>query len=585
MRIDARVLFGLSALVFVGACEVGSEETTKSSEAIGVACGADFPAPGPTTVDTPIGLAIEIDGGVATPLRVRKGQRFYMNQIDLRVAIDAAVDEGVKGLSQAGDFASLDWRDVALADESPEDLPNADGTFVRRRFYRGARWMERPSFLVIEQIDAAGHDTAFPVVVSAGSGTRRTPLDGFFVRRMRAIQWGNDCTTPTDCSQATHFSEEALVELRDATSAGPSLKMRPSTTALRVSWTAKPGAHWDVPVEQVASPNWDYGFDMDIAALTPPAADGTYAPGQSVTFQFTLKDGSGKRLHAPGTMPSYADVISGVEPSGIQYWRGPLEKFTTYYRRKHKERQLLLAVMGPRQDDKPIYQVVDLLQRMDFSTGIITSATPAGDGIFAAATGIPSFLAVLSGPAAWSLPSTDTWTFTIPPDAEPGTYTVVLKGRRAYLGEDIPRARELRIQVGTSTPTEASLGTGHCEGCHQGGGDLKRVLHGFDDRAACTACHAPLTFEREGPVFVRAHFIHSRSKRVDADLSECKTCHLTVDSIQRTSKAACLSCHKSYPASHVASFGPVTNMYVGGGDESFQSCTTTCHQNHPGSGL
>lgn len=559
----------------------GSESLSTAEEALGPA----FPAPGPTTTDTPIGLAFEIENGVGAPLEVRKGQRFYINQIDMRASLETSVDEGVSGLDASGDFAGLDWRGTALADQSFVDQQNADGTWTRRKFYRSARWIDGPSFFVVEQVDAAGHDTAFPILVGTGLEKQRTPLDNFFVRRLRAIQWTYDCPTSTSCAGATHFGEEALVELRNAQFPGPSFKMRPDTTALRVTWTANPTKHYAIPVHQVESPAWDYGFDIDLAAVTPPAADGTYAPGQSISFQFTLKDGSGKRLHDPGTMPSYQDFLAGNIPSGIQYYRGPLEPFATYYRRKHREKQLLLAVMGPRQDDKPIYEVVDILQKIDFATGIITSGTPAANGIYAAATGIPSFLVVFAGPPLWSLPSTDTWTFTIPPDAVPGTYSVVLKGRRAYLGEDVPRAKVLKIQVGTTQPTNATLDTGHCNDCHQGGSALSRVNHGLDDRAACTACHAPLTFEREGPIFVRTHFIHSRSKRFGADPSECSTCHLDQAGIQRTSKAACLSCHKSYPDSHVQQYGPIVDMYVGGGDESFQQCSTTCHTTHPNSGL
>ncbi len=37
----------------------------------------------------------------------------------------------------------------------------------------------------------------------------------------------------------------------------------------------------------------------------------------------------------------------------------------------------------------------------------------------------------------------------------------------------------------------------------------------------------------------------------------------------RTSKSACLSCHKSYPESHVQAYGALFDMYVAGGDESF----------------
>ena len=42
----------------------------------------------------------------------------------------------------------------------------------------------------------------------------RTNNDSFFTRRLRAIQWTNNCASATDCSTATSFMEEALVELR-----------------------------------------------------------------------------------------------------------------------------------------------------------------------------------------------------------------------------------------------------------------------------------------------------------------------------------------------------------------------------------
>ena len=82
---------------------------------------------------------------------------------------------------------------------------------------------------------------------------------------------------------------------------------------------------------------------------------------------------------------------------------------------------------------------------------------------------------------------------------------------------------------------------------------------------------------------VRTHFIHARSHRVGAPRAACETCHLTRASIQPPSKAACLSCHRSYPRDHVRRFGAVTSIYVGGGGESFQACTSSCHAAHPGS--
>ncbi len=187
---------------------------------------------------------------------------------------------------------------------------------------------------------------------------------------------------------------------------------------------------------------------------------------------------------------------------------------------------------------------------------------------------------------AWSRPVSDRWTYHLPDNAEAGTYLVTLKGRRTYLGEDVPFTTTIQIQVGTSVPTMAQTSTtGGCNQCHTGNASLKSLLHANDNRAACAGCHAPLEPELEGPIYVRVHYLHSRSSRYPAAKSQCSTCHIGPQSIQRTSKSACLSCHTSYPATHVAKFGPIISSYVGGGTESFQQCSTGCHQVHPMSGL
>src|SRR5262249_25509788 len=84
-----------------------------------------------------------------------------------RASRGAGVDEGVAGLAASGDFASLAWQGVLLADESAEDAPSFDGTFTNRRFYRDALWMKRKSSFTIAQVDANGQATAPPAVVDA----------------------------------------------------------------------------------------------------------------------------------------------------------------------------------------------------------------------------------------------------------------------------------------------------------------------------------------------------------------------------------------------------------------------------------
>ncbi|HEU4405620.1 MAG TPA: hypothetical protein VFS43_10050 [Polyangiaceae bacterium] len=536
-----------------------------------------------------MGLSLEIENGKGALLRVKAGQTFFVNQIDIRAAVGAMVDEEVSGLDAAGDFAALDWAGVALADEDFPVLPNPDGTFTRRRFFRDATWMTDRSDLVVQPVDAQGAPTGPGVTLDVGTDGKLRLEDDFFVRRMRAIQWTNDCRAPRDCAGARSYLEEALIELRNTRHPEKTFTITAATAALRVSWTERPGA-WTVPVEAVVNPPYAYGFGIDVEALTPPGPSGAYAPGTAVAFRATLRDGAGNRLHPEGSLPSYSEVMFGPNHAGIQYHRAFFDPAAVYYRRKHRERTMVAQIIGPAQNIQPIRSIVELSTFLVPGDGPQTIGTQERDGVFAQAVFFPRADDLFGGAfdpthAGWGEPVSDQWTYAIPPDAQPGTYLVTLKGSRSYLGEDTHVSRTIKIQVGTPQATAAQLDTGGCGSCHNGGGELSKVLHANDDRATCSTCHAPIGFEYEGPVAVRTHFIHSRSNRFDAPLTQCSSCHQTADSIARTSKAACLSCHKAYPADHVQNYGPVESMYVGGGRESFSACGEGCHATHPGSGL
>ncbi|RJS23981.1 cytochrome C [Corallococcus sp. H22C18031201] len=582
-------------MVACGGQEADGEPASLESQGQALAADDSDLARRPTQAAA-VPLALEVNNGQGVPLKVRAGQAFYVNQLDIRASINAFKDEGVNGLRRDGDFTGVGWMGVQQADQEFVLLSNADGTYTRRRFFRGAAWMDLPSFFIVEPVDARGFLTGLPIVLNAGTEhERRTNQDDFFIRRFRAIQWTRDCVSTESCAGAKVFEEEALVELRNAYehSKAQTLTFRADTRGVRLRWSLRPAAPWFIPVEQVKNPEFAYGFGIDIQALTPPGANGTYAPGSDITFQLTLRDGAGKRLHPKGSLPTYNEVVPPGAPgnaAGIQYYSAFFDPTTTYYRRKHRERMMMTQLIGPAQDIQPIRTIIDLEAFLDDSADVQTVATPERDGVYGQFMTFPPANKLFGGAffpneGRWDAPVSDTWTYHLPANARPGTYLVSAKARRVYLGEDRPASRTIEIQVGSPVHTEAKLTTGPCNSCHSQGGQLAEVLHGNDNRAACAACHAPLGFELEGPIVVRTHFIHSRSNRFDAPLQKCSSCHLTQDSTQRTSKAACLSCHKSYPDSHVAKFGPIESMYVGGGRESFQQCTGACHKTHPGSGF
>lgn len=528
-----------------------------------------------------VGLALEVNDGVGAPLTLRAGQRFYINQIDIRTEnLGVTADQGVASLDLIGDFANLDWRGVSLRDTSFAGQ-NMDGTFTRRRFYRDAPWMERSSQILLWQVDSNGRLLDLPAIVNIGRDDRGAIWDDFFVRRLRAIQWTYDCGGPQNCDGAQNFSEEALLEVRHSRHPERTFKIHPRASAFKLMWTLQGGRSYTIPVTQQAAPTYAYGFQMDVKPITPPRSNGTYAPGTNLEFQITLRDGEGKRLHPEGSLPTFNQVMFGTATAetGITYWNGFAERVVTYYRRKHKERMFASMIIGPAQDVKPIRSYLEL---EDFVGGpVFETSNYDTEGVFSRARGFPAFNEIFTN--QWDIPQSDRFTFQLPNDARSGTYYITTKARRVYQGEDTPVTSQVKIQVGSPTPTQSPSTVGNCASCHKNGGELSNIAHANTNLATCNPCHAPLFNEADNPVYVRLHFIHSRSDRFDAPLKQCNLCHLDRASIQRTSKSACLSCHKSYPASHVAQFGPITDSYVGGGRESFQQCSQTCHTNHPGS--
>lgn len=552
------------------------------------ACHSDLEPVAHTTCATPVGLAVEVDNGVGVALPLKRGQTFYLNQIDLRASTTTTVDEGVSGLRTRGAFADLAWGGIAGEEQEFVALANVDGTFTRRRFYRGAAWMNVKSRFVLEQVDVHGHTVGGSVAVDSGVEYERRATDSFFNRRFRAIQWTRDCRTNTDCTGSVAFEEEALVELRNALHPEQTFTLDARTVALRLHWSLRPGRPYTIPVLQIATPPFDYGFSIEVEAVTPARADGTYAPGTDITFQITLEDGSGRRLHPPGSLPSYNDVVFGPNEAGIQYYRAFFDPTATYWRRKHRERMLMAELIGPAQDVRPIRTIFDLDNFL--TADVQVTGTLARDGVFAELHTFPTARDLFGGAfdpthAAWAVPVPDMWTHHLPADAPSGTYYLSVKGRRTYMGQDIPYSRTLEIQVGSPEHTRPNLDTGPCASCHRGPSALDKVNHANANRGTCAGCHVPLGIELEGPIYVRTHFLHARSHRFDAPLDRCASCHLTPESIQRTSKSACLSCHTSYPQSHIAAFGPIQSIYVGGGRESFEQCTSRCHRTHPSSRL
>ncbi|MET0404722.1 MAG: cytochrome C, partial [Cystobacter sp.] len=482
-----------------------------------LAASVTFPEPGRVSAADedelarkPVPLALELgyEGlppATLPPLRVKAGQTFFINQIDLREVKASANKPGTQGLTEGWKgFAGLDWAGVAQVDAESVLLANGEGTFTRRHFFRGARWMEQASTFTVQPMDERERPTGAPMRLNIGRGDRHLDTDDFFVRRLRAVRTLGDCAGPRDCASAKKVSDEVLVELRNARTGALPFTLPANARALRITWTMlPPGAFFTLPLQQEERPAYAYGASVDIKVLTPPRFNGTYASGTKITFQLTVRDGTGKRLHPEGRLPTYNEFASGQVDSGLQYYRAFAEPTTTYYLRKHRERMMMTQIIGPLQKVQPIRSILSM---EDFLLNDVqTPGTLERDGVFSQVQTIPSGPKLFGGAfdpahAGWDAPVSDTWTYTLPRNAAPGTYLVTVKGRRVYMGEDIPFSHNISIQVDTPRPSEAQLTTGPCTSCHTEGGELSKVLHANDNRAACNGCHAPLGFELEGPI-------------------------------------------------------------------------------------
>jgi hypothetical protein len=508
---------GLSSLGVAGClASVAEEEPTARVEQL-------------VTLQQPsAGLSLLFSNGAApAKLIIGNGQRF-VQEIDLVESVSSATDQGITPLLDGSRTAALNWSGVEQVEEIW--VPAFDGTFTRERYFRGARWMEQPSTFRLRALDQNGDPIGTPWVVRAGRDNRLGPANDAFVRRFVARQSAFGCASVGDCTGASGFTAQALVQLRDALEPAEDAHPIPAATReLRLVWNRLPEQEYVVQVERETAEqaDFDYGFAVAIEPASTPANGVFFEPGETASFRMVFRDGQGNRLHPPGELPTYADYVNGEVESGLRYLDQTIQT-RLYYALKHRESNLLFVLSGPTDRLKTPQTVVDpslfFLPQVPF-------ATPAVDGFTAVAQTVPPVGVVFGGlvdPTVWEAPVSDVVTFTIPADAEPGTYIAAVKARRDFAGEALNRGATLAFQVGQAQPTQFVAQT-QCSSCHnqQDRTDFGSVLHGIDDRRACFGCHSSLGIEFDNALDIRVHAIHDRSDRFDANISDCSLCHTT----------------------------------------------------------
>lgn len=479
----------------------------------------------------PIGLSlwwedgqVRYEDGTSRTVTLYGDERRFVHELDLTASVVTDTDQGIEPLLHSGDLADLDWAGIEQVDE--DWRPEFSGGFTRSRFYRGATWMERPSIFMLAPLDARGRLVGIPIVAYAGRDDRMTPLDDGFVRRFVARQVTVGCQAIGDCSNATSFQAQALVQLRgERNAAQRAVRIPRQATQLQLIWSEDLLHPRTVPVQHAAlsSTPYRYGFQAAVEVVNPPANGRFYVAGESLTIRSTFRDGAGTRLHPLGSMPTYGQFLDHAIPSGLRYYDGLRQLLTAYYAMKHREGLAIVSLGGPTQKLKQSRHQVGF-NDLFFSTQTVTASVEE-DGF----TGLFQLNPPIENQAVPELfyaPVSDSVTFTLPLDALPGTYVIATKGRRDWGGEALNAGATAEIQVGQRAPTAFTPTTGRCTNCHVGDSALGSLLHGISDRRSCYGCHPSMAFEPDHALDYRIHLVHSRSERFPGNVNDCSTCHL-----------------------------------------------------------
>lgn len=465
--------------------------------------------------------------GFPKSITLYENYRRFTHELDITAAVETDTDQGITPIIEEGDMSGLDWTGVHQVDEDWRPDP-FDGTYMRTRFYRGARWMERLSLFLLTPLDDEGVPTSLPILTIAGLDDLYVPwLDDGFIRRFNARQIAYGCPEIGNCEGATRFVAQGLMQLRNELNAerpGTSRYIPDTTTQLELLWTEDLFNPRYVQIEHADydDTEWTYGFEVDPQVVNEPTNGEYFLPGDTVELRANFIDGSGNPLFPDGVMPSYLDFVNDDIPSGFRYYDGLQQLLTLYYAHKHREGLTMWSLAGPTDQLRYPSHVV---QTFDFFLPQTDIATVAEDGFSAVSILNPS-LPSQADPSLWPLEHSETVSFVVPEDALPGTYVLTVKGRRDWGGEALNRAGVVEIQVGTEDVTGFEPTTGNCSQCHQGDADLENILHGVGDRRTCYSCHSTLAFEPDHALDYRIHLIHTRSDRVEDDPYVCSMCHL-----------------------------------------------------------
>lgn len=520
-----------------------------------LSCGAavDRPAPpaaAPTEVkawgspqpphESGVGLGLYFFNGVWNPdldplpnparptrLSVVDGNRRYLQELYLVSSVPTTLEQGIDPVIETGDFAGLDWSGIQEVGEDWRVEANGF-TYQRQVFYRDARWMRTNSEFEISAHDGNGNKLS-ELEVKAGRDDRWRQSDDAFERRFVARVVSTGCAAQGVCEnpEALHFAQ-AFVQLRTSLHPDNDFKIPAATKKLKIRWSEYPGKVWKVKVDHSAPADTGYGFGVELAEVSPPAR-GYYLPGEAINVRATFVDGEGQPLFPAGSLPTYRQMINREPASkGLRYLT--FADFPMLYW-AHKDQQADMETFfgGPLHKMTTVGST-PITPFVLFAPQIQSADRPndGWNGFVQIVPPTPITFGCLLDPTspACDAPVSDIFTFTVPTDAEEGTYVVGIKGRREWEGEPLQKAASLRVQVGTDQATEflpfhvAGMNN-NCASCHVGPAALPNAAHGFEGLnevgPECLTCHTSgYYFEPDAGIDTRLRYMHDTTRRLFA---------------------------------------------------------------------
>ncbi|WP_375771712.1 hypothetical protein NR798_12685 [Archangium gephyra] len=473
-------------------------------------------------------------------------------------------------------FKSLDWSGMTVGRDDWK--PMGEEVFQRETFFENAAWMmSDDDTLKLEVLDAEGIVRATETYsrrdfLAENSTTGRTRVSWTIYNLSRPLFPGDPVMHPAG---DPFYHTGVKVSFANSTNPFKSFRM-PQLTGegvIRVTWSLMEKEPFHFPVTFV--PEQDRtatcyklgadglateervpcGFGLTQKALINTPRNGKYyMPGEALDFIVSLQDGEGHGLHSRDLLPSFSDFRNETS-NGIAYFN-----------------EWMLLTYRDSSSSESGFKVVGPLQELTTSFGTYQTPFFAYPQLSEPKFYVdPGMSDVVPGYAEAGQPTR--YNVPLPADAKPGTYALLLKGHRSFMGERLNRLEPIFFQVGQEQPTTYPGNVGNCQICHNGVNSLVNLHHGMsvDHVESCKGCHYEAGV---GHTSDMVHRIHIGSRKYKQNKGDCTVCHLTRQSAVRASLVSCQGCHVDI---HGSEFFDLKFESMQNTPNGYGNCANACH--------